>query len=93
MTIDAISAPKALEPAELELFHPLCVELREKDLDFMRDALDLVEEGLTETQVVEYTQAKIESSKAWYASFEKKVLQAYEKTGLVYDADENPFIN
>jgi len=43
--------------------------------------------------VVEYTQAKIESSKAWYASFEKKVLGAYEKTGLVYNADENPFIN
>lgn len=93
MTIDAISAPKALEPEELELFHPLCIELKEKDLDFMREVLDLVEEGLSENQVVEHTNAKIEGSKAWYAQFEKKVLEAYKKTGLVYDADENPFIN
>lgn len=93
MTIDAISAPKALESSELELFHPFCVELRRNDLDFMRDILDLVEEGLSEEQVIEFTKVKIENSKRWYAEFERRVLDAYGKTGLVYDADENPFID
>lgn len=93
MTVDVISAPKALEPEELALFHPLCVELRQKDLDFMREILDLVGEGLSKQEVLEFTNAEIQSSEDWYAKFEKKVLEAYEKTGLVYDADENPFIN
>jgi len=93
MTVDTISAPKALEPEELELFHTLCIELRQKDSDFMREILDLVGEGLPEDQVLAYTEAKIQSSKDWYAKFEKKVLEAYEKTSLVYDVDENPFIN
>lgn len=92
MTIDAISAPKALEPEELEIFHPLCVELRNRDLDFMKEILDMVKNGHSDQEVIEYTQSKIDKSKKWYVNFEKKVLSAYEKTGLVYDADENPFI-
>lgn len=93
MTIDAISAPKALEPEELELFHPLCVELKEKDLDFMRDVLDLVEEGISEEQILEFANVQILKVKNWYIKFEGRVLAAYEQAGLVYDADENPFIN
>lgn len=93
MAIDAISAPKALEPKELELFHPLCIELKEKDLDFMRDILDLVEEGVFENQILEFTNAQIQEAEGWYAKFERKVLDAYRQVGLVYDADENPFIN
>jgi len=93
MTIDTITAPKALEPEELELFHPLCTELREKDLDFMREILDLVEEGVSENEVLQFTNTTIENSKQWYANFNQKVLRAYQKTGLVYDADINPFIN
>lgn len=93
MTIDAISAPKALSKEELALFHPLCVELREKDLEVMREILDQVHEGLLEEDVLELTHAKIESSRDWYDRFQKKVLQAYDRTGLVYDADKNPFIN
>lgn len=93
MTIDAISAPKALEAQELGLFHPLCVELREKDLDFMREVLDLAEEGLSESQVLNFTNGKIQESINWYSEFEKRVLEIYKKTGLIYDADKNPFIN
>lgn len=93
MTIDAISAPKALEPEELKLFHPLCVELRGKDLDFMRDILKLVEKGLSEADILEFTNKRMHQLKGWYMDFEKRVFRAYEKTGLLYDAEENPFIN
>jgi radical SAM superfamily enzyme YgiQ (UPF0313 family) len=93
MTIDAISAPKALKPEELALFHPLCIELRQMDLDYMREILDLIEEGLSEEEVLKFARQKIESSKFWYGQFERKVLDTYQKTGLVYDADENPFVN
>lgn len=92
MTIDAISAPKALPAEDLSLFHPLCIELRKMDLQLMREVLDMVEEGVSEDLVLKYTQEKIIGTKNWYEGFERRVLEVYEKTGLVYDADENPFI-
>jgi len=93
MTIDAISAPKALTPEELELFHPLSMELKEKDLDFMREVLDMVKKGLSKDSVLEFVYDKVKNSEVWYQNFEKVVLDTYRKTNLTYDADENPFIN
>ena len=92
MTIDAISAPKALETHELELFHPLCIELRERDLAFMRNILDLINQGLSQDQIMEFTNRQIEESRQWYSEFEQRVLQVYKQSGLVYDAEGNPFM-
>lgn len=92
MTIDAISAPKALEPEELSLFHPLCIELKNRDLQFMRQVLDSIKGGATEEEVLEMTDNRINESADWYREFEMKVMNAYTQTGLVYDVDENPFI-
>jgi len=93
MTIDAISAPKALNAEELEKFHPLCVELRQKDLEVMREILDMVKENLSQDEIVTQVKQKIEANKDWYKNFEQRVQYAYQQTGLVYDADKNPFIN
>lgn len=92
MTIDAISAPKALEPHELEIFHPLCIELKNKDLDFMREVLDRINSGASQEEIMSFTLTKIEEEQGWYILFEQKVLEAYGLTGLVYDAEENPFV-
>lgn len=92
MAIDPISAPKALEFEELELFHALYISLREKDLGFMRRVLDWIEDGISEQKLLECVSDYVEYSRDWYQSFEVKVLDAYGKTRLIYDADENPFI-
>lgn len=93
MAIDPISAPKALEFEELELFHALSISLREKDLGFMRRVLDWIEDGISEEKLLECVSDYVEYSRDWYQSFEIKVLNAYGKTRLIYDADENPFID
>ena len=93
MAIDPISAPKALDDAELELFHSLGMELRAVDLRFMRSILDLIHEGVSEGEALRFTDKEIERLSGWYQNnFGKKVLDAYRRTGLEYIAEENPFI-
>lgn len=93
MTIDPISAPKALDEHELQLFHPLCIELRKKDLVFMRNVLDMVHESIGEKEIMLFTQQEIIDTQSWYEKFAEKVNKVYEKTNLKYDADDNPFIS
>lgn len=92
MTIDAISAPKALTSEELEVFHPLSIQLREKDLDFMREVMDLINERKTENEILAFTENRITTSQKWYKNFEAEVLKIYSFVGLEYDADVNPFV-
>jgi hypothetical protein len=90
-TIDAISAPKALDPWELELFHPLCITLRAKDLDLLERLLLLAERNETEQAILDFVETEIERERLWYQEFDARVDQAYTQVGLVYDAEENPF--
>lgn len=91
-TIDAISAPKALEPWELEIFHPLCIALRVKDLDMFKRLLLLAENDESEQTMLDFVKTEIEREKPWYQEFDARVDQAYAEVGLVYDAEENPFL-
>lgn len=92
MTIDAISAPKALEEGELKLFHPLCINLKRMDLAFMRQILDMVQKGKNRQEVIDFTSQQIVETSDWYKDHTEKVNRAYELTGLIYDAERNPFI-
>ena len=93
-TIDPISAPKALSLLELKTFHDLFLELRNKDLKFMRYVLDLIKENQTISLVhaITLTKNEIQFQKEWYQAFAQKVDIAYLNAHLVYDADTNPFI-
>lgn len=93
MTIDAISAPKALEEEELKLFHPLCIDLKRMDLAFMRQVLNMVKEGKSRQELMDFTSQKIVETASWYYAHLERVSHAYELTSLVYDAEKNPFIN
>lgn len=90
--IDAISAPKALDPNELELFHPLCIDLRSMDLMILERLLFMAEANETEKSMLGFIAMEIERTKPWYEDFKKKVDYTYQQTNLVYDATENPFI-
>lgn len=93
MTIDPISAPKALEDNGLVLFHSLFMELRLKDLNFLRKILDYVKgNDATLEEGLDLTNEEILLLKEWYQSFKLKLYRAYSKFGLIYDAEVNPFI-
>ncbi|MBI2021632.1 cobalamin B12-binding domain-containing protein [Candidatus Daviesbacteria bacterium] len=92
MAIDPLSAPKALNRVEMAMFLPLARSIRYRDLDFMRDVLDRVSEGRSEQEIMQFTQEEIERTIHWYDQFRIQVEQAYKVAGLVYDAEENPFV-
>jgi anaerobic magnesium-protoporphyrin IX monomethyl ester cyclase len=92
MTIDPLSAPKALEAQELDLFHQLYMELRQLDMDFMAVVLHMVLDGVSSAALQQYTNERIEETREWYKRFNKRVEQTYGVTNLIYTAVENPFI-
>lgn len=94
--IDPLSAPKALDAGELALLHRLYLDLRRVDLDLFRLLLDAAG-GRTATdrldaELDELVRTEIERTAAWYTRFDGRVEEAYRAVGLVYDADENPFL-
>lgn len=90
--IDPLSAPKALDPDELALFHPLCVELRRVDLEIMEGILRLADGDRPLEEVLEFVEDQRLSREAWYARMETAIDGAYRTTGLLYDGVENPFV-
>ncbi|WP_342216507.1 B12-binding domain-containing radical SAM protein [Nocardia abscessus] len=94
--IDPLSAPKTLAADELDTFHRISVQLRDKDLDFFGAVLDIVAQDISiktiEQEVDELLDQQLRVSDDWYAAFEREVEAAYAHAGLVYDADPNPFL-
>ncbi|WP_198043039.1 MULTISPECIES: B12-binding domain-containing radical SAM protein [Actinoalloteichus] len=91
-TVDPLAAPKALAPRERPEFHQLCVALREEDLRFFRSVLDLVHAGACVAETVEFTEARIVETAPFYVRATARVEHAYRRAGLVYDAEDNPFL-
>lgn len=91
-TVDPLAAPKALEPPHRAEFHSLCQSLREQDLAFFRTVLDLTYGGASTGELVEFTDAEVERTAPFYARAATRVDQAYRRAGLVYDAEDNPFL-
>ncbi len=92
-TIDPLSAPKAIELRDLEFFHSLSLQLRQRDLDVFEELLHRVGAGTNEDDVLAYVGDALDSSRPWYTAFQQTVDAAYTKCGLVYDAAVNPFID
>ncbi|MGH3924964.1 MAG: B12-binding domain-containing radical SAM protein, partial [Pseudonocardiaceae bacterium] len=91
-TVDPLSAPKALTVRERPEFHQLCMALREQDLAFFRAVLDLAHDGATAADAQEFTEARITAGASFYVRATARVEAAYRRAGLVYDADDNPFL-
>jgi anaerobic magnesium-protoporphyrin IX monomethyl ester cyclase len=95
MAIDPLSAPKAIPEVARQEFHELCVMLRRHDLAFFRAVLDVVVTTDFDRQVNrvnELVEHWISSSHAFHQRITAEVERAYERAGLWYDADINPFI-
>lgn len=101
MTIDPLSAPKAIDPTDRITFQRLSLDLRQQDLETMRGLLHLAREipekaeclsAQEHQRALDYVRHRIASTAALYDDLSAKAVDAYETAGLVYDADDNPFI-
>jgi hypothetical protein len=90
--IDPLSAPKALGPAHRAVFGELSIALRRQDLAFFRDVLDLVHADTAPAEVAEFTDDRIAATADWYRLLAAHTEAAYRTVGLVYDAQDNPFL-
>lgn len=94
MTIDPLTSPKALEMNEIALFYDCAMKLKEIDLNYFGNILDLVcdKRNISIEEIREYTQECIEKQANNISKIEKQVKILYENIGIVYDAQRNPFI-
>ncbi|WP_280381401.1 B12-binding domain-containing radical SAM protein [Nocardia wallacei] len=91
-TIDPLSAPKAIAPIHRPVFGELSIALRRTDLDFFRAVLDLAADGASETDAIEFTDARIADTSGWYQRLAQRTAKAYRGAGLIYDGQDNPFL-
>ncbi|MGH3569495.1 MAG: B12-binding domain-containing radical SAM protein [Pseudonocardia sp.] len=92
MTIDPLSAPKAIDAPDRAVFHELAIALRQSDLRFFRAVLDAVTDGGTAQELAEFTEERITATAGWYRNLAVRTDAAYTSAGLTYDAEDNPFI-
>lgn len=91
MTIDPVTAPKAISESAMNDFYQYIMELKKKDLELFRQVLDMVEED-PEASLDDYIKLAIDNSSSDYARISMEVKKIYRKNNLHYNADFNPFI-
>ncbi len=90
MTIDPLTAPKALPREELQLFYDYAMELKRKDLEIFESILDLSRKKTNDINT--FVLDSIANSSSFYDSIEQCVAKVYQKNGFNYNASKNPFI-
>lgn len=90
MTIDPLSAPKALSREEMEEFHALANQLRARDIATMEGILMTLGGARARTEFVE---SEIDRLAPWYADVFQQVERLYTRVGLTYEAEANPFMS
>ena len=91
MTIDPLTAPKAITPEEMESFYGYAMELKKQDLIIFRDILLRIKEN-PELDVFSFVDGAIEETTPVYEEIRGKVKTLYNSSGLNYNAVANPFI-
>lgn len=91
MTIDPLTAPKALSFENLKEFYLIALELKKKDLLFFKFVLELAKENPS-SDFQEFTENYIDLHNFEYLEILKNVNSLYQKNNLSYNADINPFI-
>ncbi|MBR4262163.1 MAG: cobalamin-dependent protein [Bacilli bacterium] len=91
MTIDPLTAPKAITPEEMKSFYGYAMELKKQDLIMFRDILLRIKEN-PELDVFSFVDGAIEETTPVYEEIGGKVKTLYNSSGLNYNAVANPFI-
>ncbi|HAT51185.1 MAG: B12-binding domain-containing radical SAM protein [Nitrospirae bacterium] len=91
-TMDPLAAPKAISPQCRRSFHALSLDLRQQDLEVMKQLLDMAIAERPMKEVLAYVHQTILDKQPFYRALEEKLEALYRETGLIYDAAVNPFI-
>ena len=91
MTIDPITAPKAIPMEEISKFYDLAMDLKEKDLLFFKQILDSAKR-LDDDAIDEIVNLEINNTQSDYAYIAQKVKKLYKNNQIEYNAMSNPFI-
>jgi len=91
MTIDPVTAPKAISEDDRNEFYKYIMELKKNDLIFFRDILNIIKIN-PDIDIESYVDGVINSSMVKYNSISNKVKKLYRESNLEYNAIANPFI-
>ena len=91
MVIEPINNPKVLSDKGLEEFYQVYLQVRKQDLTFMGQALNLVENNVTEIQLDEFIKKSIKNCEQWFKLYEEKIYELYKQEKITYTAEDDPF--
>lgn len=91
MTIDPLTAPKAISDTLVAEFYDYIMKLKKQDLEVFREVLTLVQQ-FPDIDMEDYIKGMILGTEGLYHNIEENVKRLYKKSGLVYKAEANPFI-
>lgn len=91
MTIDPLTAPKAISDEAMQEFYKYVMKLKKMDLMLFKSVLLEIKRNPS-LDVNEYIDNYILSTKEDYETIKQKVKVLYRKSNINYNADINPFI-
>lgn len=91
MTIDPITAPKAISELSMNEFYEHVMDLKKKDLEVFKNVLQLIKNN-PNVNINKYIDKLILNTNKDYEKISYNVKKLYKKNNLQYKADTNPFI-
>jgi len=91
MTIDPLTAPKAISDDAMKEFYDYAIKLKKIDLIVFKDLLLKIKNN-PNLEIDQYIDDFIEQTKYEYENVKQNVKRIYRKNKMSYNADSNPFI-
>lgn len=91
MSIDPLTAPKAIAESDMNMFYKCAMDLKKLDLSFFKKILEEIKRNPT-LDVDKYVDELIKETAGNYDEIRRSVVKLYVKTDLNYNAEKNPFI-
>ena len=91
MTIDPLTAPKALEEEEMQKFYSYAMKLKKIDLLIFKIILEEIKNN-PELDIDFLIDKYIKETTSEYSDIDKRVRKLYKDNKLIYNAEANPFI-
>lgn len=87
--IDPISAPKAIDYEYYGKFHEICVELKDRDIQVLKELIELSNKGAS---LDVYISSRLEQVREDNIEIEERIDKLYVLSGLQYNSNKNKYI-
>ena len=91
MTIDPLTAPKAISKSSMLDFYRYAMFLKRLDLEIFKKILLIIKKNST-LNLIDYVDEEIAKYASSYENVKEQVRILYKKNNLQYHAETNPFI-